>query len=44
MNYTSFDTALEMLEKLGTGALIARLDIKSAFRLLPIHPSVRLGY
>ena len=46
VNYTSFDTALEMLEKLGTGALIARLDIKSAFRLLPIHPSdfELLGY
>ncbi|KAJ8307155.1 hypothetical protein KUTeg_015239 [Tegillarca granosa] len=28
-----------MLAQLGPGALAARLDIKSAFRLLPIHPS-----
>ena len=39
VNYTSFEVALEMLAKLGNGALVARLDIKSAFRLLPIHPS-----
>ena len=28
-----------MLPNLGPGAQIARLDIKSAFRLLPIHKS-----
>lgn len=39
VNYTSFDTALSMLAQLGPDALAARLDIKSAFRLLPIHPS-----
>ena len=39
VNYTSFEVALEMLAKLGNGALVAHLDIKSAFRLLPIHPS-----
>ncbi|KAK3103024.1 hypothetical protein FSP39_015834 [Pinctada imbricata] len=46
VKYTSFDTALEMLAKLGPGAIAARLDIKSAFRLLPIHPSdfELLGY
>ena len=46
VQYTSFDTALSMLSKLGKGAMAARLDIKSAFRLLPIHPSEfeLLGY
>ena len=46
VQYTSFDTALNMLSKLGKGAMAARLDIKSAFRLLPIHPSdyELLGY
>ncbi|KAJ8307566.1 hypothetical protein KUTeg_015650 [Tegillarca granosa] len=39
VNYTPFDSALEMLATMGKGALAARLDIKSAFRLLPIHPS-----
>lgn len=28
-----------MLAKLGRGALVARLDLNSAFRLLPINPS-----
>ena len=38
VQYTSFDTALDMLSNLGKGAIAARLDIKSAFRLLPINP------
>ena len=38
VRYSSFDTALEMLAMLGQGAIAARLDIKSAFRLLPIDP------
>ncbi|KAK3104130.1 hypothetical protein FSP39_024643 [Pinctada imbricata] len=46
VKYTSFDEALEMITEVGTGAVIARLDIKSAFRLIPIHPSdfSLLGY
>lgn len=39
VKYSSFDEALNMLANLGPGALIARLDIKSAFRLLPVHKS-----
>ena len=39
VQYTSFDSALAMLANLGRGAIAARLDIKSAFRLLPISPS-----
>ena len=38
VRYSSFDIALEMLPMLGQGAIAARLDIKSAFRLLPIYP------
>lgn len=46
VKYTSFDSALEMITTVGTGAFIARLDIKSAFRLIPIHPDdfSLLGY
>lgn len=46
VHYTPFDSALDMIANLGKGALAARLDIKSAFRLLPIHPSEfeLLGY
>lgn len=35
----SFETALDMLSKFGRGALVTRLDIKRAFRVLPIKPS-----
>lgn len=46
VKYTSFDEALEMLVSLEQGALVSRLDIKSAFRLLPVHTSdfSLLGY
>ena len=37
--YTSFDTAIEMIRTLGTGVLCSKMDVKSAFRLLPINPS-----
>ncbi|XP_033738793.1 uncharacterized protein LOC117326238 isoform X1 [Pecten maximus] len=37
-SYTSFDKAIEMVLKLGKGAFLGKKDIKSAFRLLPIHP------
>lgn len=39
VQYASFDDALLLLRRFGTGALMAKADIKSAFRLLPIHPS-----
>lgn len=39
VQYSSFDDALTLLRRFGAGALMAKADIKSAFRLLPIHPS-----
>ena len=38
VNYTTFDDAVELVLSLGSGALMAKADIKSAFRLLPVHP------
>lgn len=38
VSYTSFDEAINKLQKLGWAAQLAKADIKSAFRLLPIHP------
>ena len=38
VNYTSFDDTVEMVLSLGTGALMAKADIKFAFRLLPVQP------
>ena len=36
VNYTSFDTVIQMLAELGKEAYIGKMDIKSAFRLLHI--------
>ncbi|KAM4023529.1 uncharacterized protein ACNLHF_028199 [Anomaloglossus baeobatrachus] len=35
--YTSFDEAIRWVKKCGKGALMAKTDIESAFRLLPVH-------
>ncbi|CAJ0965330.1 unnamed protein product [Ranitomeya imitator] len=38
VSYASFDHALIILRKAGPGAWMAKSDIASAFRLLPVHP------
>ncbi|XP_041429517.1 uncharacterized protein LOC121397210 isoform X1 [Xenopus laevis] len=35
--YTSFDEAVRLVREAGRGALMAKADIESAFRLLPVH-------
>lgn len=39
ISYSSFDDAVFKRLKLGRFALMTKTDIKSAFRLLPIHPA-----
>lgn len=38
VQYTSFDKVLATISSLGKGAVLARMDIKSAYRLLPLNP------
>lgn len=38
VSYSTFDGVLEKVKRLGNGCLLAKTDIKSAFRLLPVHP------
>ena len=38
VKYSGFDTAIELVARIGPSALMAKADIESAFRLLPIHP------
>lgn len=38
VSYSSFDDAIRLVKRFGRGALLAKSDIKSAFRLLPIAP------
>ena len=39
VHYTNFDDAVKLVVGAGKGALMAKTDIESAFRLLPVHPS-----
>ena len=38
LHYVTADDVIYQVIKLGKGALLAKIDIKSAFRLLPVHP------
>ena len=41
LSYISVDDIAHQAVQLGRGALLAKLDIKSAYRLVPVHPSDR---
>ena len=42
LTYISVDRVAETVLQLGPGTLLAKMDIKEAFRIVPIHPSDRL--
>ena len=39
VQYANFDDAVNLVVRVGKGALMAKADIESAFRLLPINPA-----
>ena len=41
LSYITVDSAIAEIMKLGRGTLLAKVDIKSAFCLLPVHPADR---
>ena len=41
LKYITLEDAVQQILTLGPGALLAKIDIKSAFRLLPVHPADR---
>ena len=41
VQYSSIDDAVSYINQLGTGTLMAKLDIKSAYRNIPVHPHDR---
>ena len=41
LKYDTIDEAIKGIIQLGRGTLLAKIDIKSAFRLLPVHPADR---
>ena len=38
LSYVRVDDAIRILQSLGRGAFMAKTDLRSAFRLIPIHP------
>ena len=38
MWYASIDQAVGMIQQLGKGTLLSKLDLKSAYRMIPVHP------
>ncbi|XP_053570053.1 uncharacterized protein LOC128660298 isoform X1 [Bombina bombina] len=38
VQYQSFDSAVQLVRNAGRGAMMAKIDIESAFRLLPLNP------
>ena len=41
LSYITIDDAIHKVLQLGRNTLLAKIDIKSAFRLLPVHPADR---
>ena len=41
IKYITIDNAIQEILRLGKGILLAKIDIQSAFRLLPVHPKDR---
>ena len=41
LSYTTVDDIAAAVASLGTGALLAKVDIESAYRLIPVHPADR---
>ena len=39
VQFNGFDSEVKIISKLGHGALMAKLDIKSAFRICPVRPA-----
>ena len=39
VSYTSLDDAAAFIQQLGAGCLMAKLDLKEAYRAVPVHPA-----
>ena len=41
LHYSSLDDAVAIIKCLGQGCLLAKLDLQSAYRVIPVHPDDR---
>ena len=42
LSYASVDSAVAVIMRLGKGSLLAKVDLESAYRIIPIHPDDRM--
>ena len=42
LSYITVDDAVRAIVSIGEGAMLAKVDIKSAYRIIPVHPEDRL--
>jgi len=42
IKYTSVDNAVRIIKQLGPGTMLAKLDLKEAYRMVPVHPQDRV--
>ena len=38
VKFSSFDSVVDMITKLGKGTLLGKFDVKSDFRFIPVYP------
>ena len=43
LRYASMDDALRLIRSLGPGCLLLKMDLKDAYRVVPIHPGDLVG-
>ena len=41
LHYITVDQIIRLVSRLGKGALMAKFDVESAYRNVPVHPSDR---
>ena len=39
LSYCTIDDAYDFINQMGPGTLLSEIDLKDAFRLIPVHPS-----
>ena len=42
LHYASVDNAIEVIISLGRSTLLVKLDLSSAYRIVPVHPDDQL--
>ena len=42
LTYITVDSVMQVVRQLGKGSLLAKMDIESAYRLVPVHPQDRI--